>query len=67
MSEIWVVSGPENVLWIGKSVTEKTAGKVSVIWTNEANVLSRFERGGLPVSEQRLEPRAITDTHRGLR
>jgi hypothetical protein len=38
VSEIWVVSGSENVVWIGKSAAEKTPGESLVIEKNEAHL-----------------------------
>ena len=31
VNEIWMVSGPENVVWIEKPVTKKPTGETSVI------------------------------------
>jgi hypothetical protein len=57
VSEIWMVSGPENVVWIERPATDGgPEGETLAIETNEANLLFRFERGGFPVIEQRLEP-----------
>lgn len=66
VSEIWMVSGPENVVWVGSPAAEKSEGESLAIETSKANLLFRFERGGFPVVEQCLEPFAFTDTNRGL-
>lgn len=44
VSEIWVVSGPENVVWIKSSADEKPTGETSAIETKQTNRLFRFER-----------------------
>lgn len=44
VSEIWVVSGSENVTWIGKPLAEKTLGETLTVKTNEANLLCRLRR-----------------------
>ena len=63
VSEIWVVSGPENVVWIEKSAAEKIPGETLVAEANGVNPLFRSERGGFPVAEQCLEPHAIKNTN----
>lgn len=44
VSEIWVVSGSENVVWIGETIDEKTSGETLPSKTNEADLLFRFGR-----------------------
>ena len=66
VNEIWMISGPENVVWIEKSATENPAGGTSAIEANETNLLFRFERGGFPVTKQHLEPRPVKNTNQGL-
>ena len=66
VSEIWMVSGPENVVWVERPADDEPEGVTLAIQTNGANLLFRFERGGFPVIEQCLEPWAVTDTNRGL-
>lgn len=62
VNEVWMVSGPENVVWIAKPADDEQGGETSAIEANEANLLFRFERGGFPITEQCLEPYAVTDT-----
>jgi len=44
VNEVWMVSGPENVVWIEKPVTEKPEGETFAVNVNEINPLFRFER-----------------------
>lgn len=66
VNEVWMVSGPENVVWIEKSVTEKPAGETSAFEANGTNILSRLERGSPPVTKQPLEPHPVKNTNQGL-
>ena len=43
VNEVWMVSGPENVVWMEKSVTEKPTGKTSTFEANGTNLLFRLE------------------------
>jgi len=43
VSEVWMVSGSKNVVWIDKSAVEEPAGETLVIKTNETNLLFRFQ------------------------
>ena len=54
VSEVWMVSGPENVVWIKTPAIEKPEGETLGIETSEADLLLRFERGSFPVPEQCL-------------
>ena len=66
VNEIWMVSGPENVVWIGNPAAEEPDGEALTIESSETNLPVRIERGGFPVIEQCLEPCAVTDPNRGL-
>ena len=66
VNEIWMIPGPENVVWIEKTTTEKPTGETSAIEVDETNLLFRFERGGFPVTKQHLEPCPVEDTNKGL-
>ena len=63
VNEIWMVSGPENVVWIETAATEKPAGKTSAFEANGTNLLFRLKRGGPPVTKQPLEPCPIKNTN----
>ena len=63
VSEVWMVSGPENVVWIERPTNDGPEGKTLEIEMSGTNLLFRFERGGFPVIEQCLEPWAVTDTN----
>ena len=66
VSEVWMVSGPENVVWIGTPASEELEGETLTVELSETNLPVRLERGGFPVIEQCLESCAIADTDRGL-
>ena len=63
VSEVWMVSGPENVVWIERPTDGEPEGETLAIERNEANLFFRFKGGGFPVVKQRLEPCAVTDTN----
>ena len=63
VNEVWMVSGPENVVWIENPTAEKPTGETFVIEMCEANPLFRIERGGFPVTKQCLEPGTVKNTN----
>lgn len=63
VDEVWMVSGPENVVWIEKPAAEKPEGETLAIETRETDPVFRFGRGGLSVAKQCLEPFPIKNTN----
>lgn len=62
VNEVWMVSGPENVVWIEIPATERPAGEASEIDADGTNPPPRLERGGFPVTKQYLEPYPVKNT-----
>jgi len=42
VSEVWMVSGPENVLWVERPADDESEGETPTIETSEADLLFRF-------------------------
>lgn len=66
VSEVWIVSGPENVVWIETPAAEEPEGEISTTELTDTNPPVRLETGGFPIVEQRLKSCAVADTNRGL-